>query len=445
MKNFIIIIILLVFINVPFAQNCEPVTNFSVTYTEECKAELTWDLRAKTRGDLLWNNTQNTNIGVLSCRWIWEEFSRRIMADDFYVPPGVTWTIEEVVTSGFHKTTTGEYEAPDFLGVEIYKDNGSNRPGTLIYENPFLSLIEGSFQGNMTVMLSEPVVITDPGKYWLSAYGTYDNCFSENFRFCIRVFDTPIGENTCILNEIDDAPWISTEFSSMYFALKGTKEGMADPAFKIYRDGILRATVINETLYTDEDFNLNLGHTWEVKVVCEEGGESASAEKRLPPCICHPITNGTVTFNETTATITWSAVEGAIAYKVTKDGNTETITDTVYTENYNFENATEYSWTIVTLCENGESEPVEIKATYVSITEPNITTFSIVPAYNKITISANIDFNKIEVINFLGQTVISQANDKNEVIVDVSVLANGVYFVRVFSDKGTRVKKFVKH
>jgi hypothetical protein len=74
------------------------------------------------------------------------------------------------------------------------------------------------------------------------------------------------------------------------------------------------------------------------------------------------------------------------------------------------------------------------------------TVFSIVPnpATNNIAITAKSDFSKVEIVNFLGQTVLSQSNDSKESRVDVSNLTNGIYFVRITSDNGTSVQKFVK-
>ncbi|MCL1850562.1 MAG: T9SS type A sorting domain-containing protein, partial [Bacteroidetes bacterium] len=66
------------------------------------------------------------------------------------------------------------------------------------------------------------------------------------------------------------------------------------------------------------------------------------------------------------------------------------------------------------------------------------------PAYKDITISAKIDFHKVEVINFLGQPILSQSVVGNTATLDISNLANGVYFVRMVSLKGIGVRKLVK-
>jgi hypothetical protein len=258
----------------------------------------------------------------------------------------------------------------------------------------------------------------------------------------------PIGVNMYRLDEEDNSNWEPLSYPSMYFALLGTKEGVAKPVSNIYRDGALIASFVKESSYTDETFDTNAEHTWEVKVVCEAGGESDPAEKKLSNCReCQSITDPKVTFTETTATIIWSAVEGAIGYKVLQNGNLlGTVTSPAYIQAGEFVTGTEYTWEIVTVCPNGESEPVEVKETYLSIRDMELMSFTIVPnpAHNKIIINAKIDFHNVEIINYLGQTIITQSVGTNSVTLDVSNLTNGIYFIRVTSANGISMKKFVK-
>jgi hypothetical protein len=50
----------------------------------------------------------------------------------------------------------------------------------------------------------------------------------------------------------------------------------------------------------------------------------------------------------------------------------------------------------------------------------------------------------VEVINFLGQTIASQPVSGSSASVDISQLLNGVYFVKIYSEKEVYVKKFLK-
>jgi len=216
--------------------------------------------------------------------------------------------------------------------------------------------------------------------------------------------------------------------------------------YNVYRDGAKIATV-EETSYTDQGFDIAADHTWKVTVVCP-ADESDPIEITLPACKdCDPVTNLAVSFTETAAIVTWTAVEGAIGYKVSRDGTPlGFVIPTEYKDTHEFEEGTEYTWSVITVCENGESDPVEKKVLYTGIKDFELSSFSIVPnpAQNDITVTAQVPFHTIDVINFLGQAVISQPVEGNTAKLDVSNLTNGVYFVRIASENGTSVKKFVK-
>jgi len=72
--------------------------------------------------------------------------------------------------------------------------------------------------------------------------------------------------------------------------------------------------------------------------------------------------------------------------------------------------------------------------------------FTIVPnpATNQVTISSVTPFHSVEIINFLGQTVVSQTIEGNTATLYVSDLNNGIYFVRVGFAGGCSVRKLVK-
>jgi hypothetical protein len=82
----------------------------------------------------------------------------------------------------------------------------------------------------------------------------------------------------------------------------------------------------------------------------------------------------------------------------------------------------------------------------VGVKENFIPRFSIVPnpATNQVAISSANPFHTIEIINFMGQTVFSQSNNGNSATLNISNLTNGIYFVRVFFESGSSVKKLVK-
>ena len=443
MRKFLIILTSIpLFLNTVFSQNCDPVANLSVDYTEDCKAVITWDMPPITSTDMLWDNTAGVSQGgCISSRWMVGD-ERKIIADDFDIPTGVTWSIEEVIFRGFYLSYS---EPPNYIGVEIYTDNG-NKPGTRIYEEPYLTPNESGFQGTRSVTLPEPFEISEAGKYWISIYGTYETEKDEtDHSYYIFLCSVPAGApvhlyqyyNWGTIDELPDLP-------SMYFSIKGTKEGEAEPVYNIYRDGGLIATLATETSYIDEEFDANLEHTWIVKMVCETGGESNPTSITKESCIpqppppCLPVTDPKVTFAEKIAVIFWTAVEEAIEYKVSRDNNTTTWPASPYIETFGFEYGKEYLWTIVTVCENGESDPVEVKATYgyQGIDDIPLGTFIVHP--NPTTGELKIDngqwtINNVEVFDVYGKKLSFNQNiiSSTHHLINISHLAAGLYFLRV--------------
>jgi len=115
----------------------------------------------------------------------------------------------------------------------------------------------------------------------------------------------------------------------------------------------------------------------------------------------------------------------------------------------NFDNTASHTWMVRANClVAGQSIPSlqKLKECIVGISEPEKVGFNIVPnpARDNITIKASNDFNRVEIINFLGQTVITQSNEGFITNVNVSNLTSGVYFVRIITETGTSVQKFVK-
>lgn len=128
---------------------------------------------------------------------------------------------------------------------------------------------------------------------------------------------------------------------------------------------------------------------------------------------------------------------GYIAFKI-KLKNNLTVGDTfsnfaiIYFD-YNFPIITEPATTTIEALSNPDFEFSNFVKLY-----PN-------PASATITIeSQTINLKAVEIFNSLGQLIQAIPNDNNRLSIDVSNLSTGTYFVKVHSDKGVGVSKFVK-
>ena len=166
---------------------------------------------------------------------------------------------------------------------------------------------------------------------------------------------------------------------------------------------------------------------------------------------CLPATDLVVTYDTdcTAATLTWSPSEDN-AYNVYRDGAriASNVVAPTYTD-LTFDPTKEHTWAVRVICEDDETAAVQAtkdkcKGDGLNDIVKNGFTIAPNPANSIIKITAETIFNRIEVINFLGQTVISQPNSNNNTTLDISTLNNGVYFVRIVSENGTSVQKFVK-
>ena len=225
-----------------------------------------------------------------------------------------------------------------------------------------------------------------------------------------------------------------------------TWDAPADFKYNIYRDGTLVKENHTTTSYTDEGFVTYSQHTWDVKVVCAADLLSDPVSATLPACSCDPVTEPSATVTPVAATIIWTSVTGAQGYKIYRGEQLlGTVTTTTFTEEGEFVPDDTYTWEIVTVCDGKESSAVPVSAICIGINEFAFN-FSIVPnpAENNITITSLNDFNKIDVLNFLGQTIMTQTVSGRTATLDVANLHHGIYFVRIISENGVSTKKFVK-
>ncbi len=89
---------------------------------------------------------------------------------------------------------------------------------------------------------------------------------------------------------------------------------------------------------------------------------------------------------------------------------------------------------------------VVVTATALGISEVKDSKVSLFPnpAHNMLTIQSGVNVAKVEVMNTLGQTVLSSTSLNNGTL-DVSALTNGMYILHVTSEAGTSAYKFLKN
>jgi len=250
----------------------------------------------------------------------------------------------------------------------------------------------------------------------------------------------------------------STDCSSTTLTWDAPAEG--DFTYNIYRDDDQIHT-INETSYLDNTFDPCEGHTWAVTVVCDDG-ESEPVEKSLPACIegCEhdPVTNFTVEFTEdcSAALLSWSAPADVILYNIYRNGSLikEKHDATTYTD-VSFGEGT-HTWSVTALYGEEESEPATKTATCsVGIAENELAAITVLP--NPTTGELRIEngelrINNVEIFDIYGRKQNGNSPPFMEgwqpqadgVVINISHLQSGFYFVEITTEAGVVVRKVVK-
>lgn len=115
-------------------------------------------------GTVLWDQFDAT-IGGGSASQVFPDFSNSVLqsADDFEVPMGETWSIEEVLTRGSF-SQSGPIPSVNV----IFYENDGGMPGSIIAACNYLGLVPANgADPDISVLLATPCVL-GPGQYWVS-------------------------------------------------------------------------------------------------------------------------------------------------------------------------------------------------------------------------------------------------------------------------------------
>jgi len=156
--------------------------------------------------------------------------------------------------------------------------------------------------------------------------GTKSALFTGTATFHIWVHGT-IDDNTVTMSVMLNGEQIFSHTGYILYGFDETREMECGYSIKynIYRDGEkLNATPIKPTAFTDDTFAPTEAHTWEVKVICEDGSESESAIKEMPFCYdpdaCNPPINLTATYLQNCSVqLKWKKPMGTKSAKATLD------------------------------------------------------------------------------------------------------------------------------
>ena len=223
--------------------------------------------------------------------------------------------------------------------------------------------------------------------------------------------------------------------------------------YNVYRDGV-KVGESTGTLYIDRDLVQGTQYCYTVKGVrgtVESEGSSNQAcattdgTKPVPPVAP---TNLIVTpLSETSVKLVWGAVGNATSYNVYQGEEKIATTELPSYTVEGLEADTEYCFTVTSVNAIGDSEKsaeacgktkgdgIEELASMFSI-YPN-------PVNDKLYIETEVEVEEVVVYDMFGRQQ-SMVNGQQSTVIDVTNLNSGVYFVKIVTENGEVVKRFIK-
>lgn len=478
------------------------VTGLAVTYAADCETTtIAWNAPVKNRASLLFDNggfvthpgqgsggadasnlhSNETSFGTNVNYQAPAPNGPFYVADDFVLTSDAVIDYIEFFSYISFATATNPFThvvveilngSPNAGGTVVGGDWTTNRYVSATFSNVFR--VSGTMTNTdrriWTVKANMGNLALSAGTYWVKVgiFGTMTGTMTGPWTPPVTTPTGVVAGNA--LSHTMAAPPGWRPFSTtdgaiqgaLPFKIYGESSTPPTPEYNVYRGSEKIAGPIEEVTFDDKTFDKTQPYTWSVAVICPSGDDGLWVSENMiacytPPPPCEPVTGVKAAYDLDVMEIkvNWTAPAlTPTGYEVFKDGvSKEVVNVTEYIEDISELDPGDYEFEYCVLplyapgiCEGNITEDCDETSFTIIGIKKYTTTFSIVPnpAYNNIMITSGSSFNSVEVLNFLGQVVITQPNIGTSAKLDISNLTNGVYFVRVISDTGTSVKKFVK-
>ena len=311
----------------------------------------------------------------------------------------------------------------------------------LTYDNEFgtIDLTTGDFTKITT--LPVPILM----KHQNLAIDRYTN----NLYWAARL----VGSNQCPLYQIDKTTGDLTvvgyfpegpDFQVQSFAILS----FMAPMYHVYRDGEkLTDQPISTLTYTDTNVTENETYLYCVTAIYDYHHESDVACKSVAVCnVCQPIQNVTATVDAASpsVTIAWEYAEAEATFDLYRNNVFVENTTALHYTDYAVSVGESYVYCVILAqqcCEEVKkcSAPVELPT---NIAEKATLDFAVFPnpASQTVTVRGK-NMAEIVVYNSLGQSVARFEDADDEMIYDVSLYPEGVYFLQIRTKDNVSVSK----
>jgi len=433
---------------------CDPVT-ISKVENEGAGNRITW-IQPTGRGEVVitqGGNFVDNKVGLPEDFGVYHRFTPEELA---IINGGKLYQFVFAPTKSSWQTEPGHTFTIQIYQGGIWGTEGNRNPGNLISSQ---KLNNNNLIPNKenTITLETPVTIDASQELWIGYY-------------CINI--DPVGAASV---GTDEEPrkegrgnifFYQHQWHTVYevasadynWVIKGKVQTIEGATVNIYyNENKLVSNIPGATYFhtnpTGEE------HCYKIEVNCSEGGVSPfSNEVCISESECHPATDLEVKYAAdcSSADLTWKAPEnmsGTILYNVYRN---DTIlisnhSDTSYTTT-NFNPNIVNIWSVKVVCPEEESDAMSVtkEDCIVGVNDNIIVRFNIYPnpANNELRIM-NYEFRDvvIEIYDVYGRKQKAEGRKQkaeNEIVVDVSNLASGIYFIKLMDENCCAVQRFIK-
>ena len=230
--------------------------------------------------------------------------------------------------------------------------------------------------------------------------------------------------------------------------------------YNIYSGDETVKLAVSATSYTVDGLNADTQYCFNVVAINRDSQSEKSedacattmkAEEPEAPALEAPVVTAEAT-SDTTILLTWNAVEGAMRYNIYSGDETVklAVNETSYTVT-GLKADTQYCFNVVAINRESQSEKSEDACATTLKTEgieEQTSSFNIYPnpVNDKLYIEAKTEIEEVVIYDVYGrvQNLSNSATQQLSNSIDVSNLNSGVYFVKVVTENGEAVQRFIK-
>src|SRR5436190_1858487 len=195
----------------------------------------------------------------------------KLAADDFVVPAGQTWTIQQLTVQGLYSKSTG---AATSVNVNFYYD-AAGMPGAPVSGGTYTNVAMTDAAGNFTIALPSNCVLTQ-GTYWVSVRANMDLNRGADWAWLDRTVQSNSG--AAAQNSAGGVTSWERKSNDNIFQIGGTQvpdavlyDQLNNPGANATNSQDFEAANAAFTNQTADDFVVPAGQTWTIQSVDVQG------------------------------------------------------------------------------------------------------------------------------------------------------------------------------